>query len=83
MNIHLLELEKMRRNGYCRRKTIDFLLDRLADLLTVLLYIRVQEYSYERCRLLRYYAHTLEKLSLRNPRMRREKCYRKGRSGKK
>lgn len=52
-------------------KKIDELLNELLNVLTLLIALRVEEFTYDRCRAIRRSAHQLEKLILRNERMRR------------
>lgn len=52
-------------------KKIDELLNELLNVLTLLIALRVEEFTYDRCRAILRSAHQLEKLILRNERMRR------------
>lgn len=47
---------------------MELTLDKLSDLLIILLFIDAREYSYERCCRMRRYARILMRLSLRNRR---------------
>ena len=48
---------------------MDLTLNRLSNLITILIFIDSKEYSYEKCCRMRRYARLLMKLSLRNRRM--------------
>ena len=52
-----------------QRKLMDLTLNRLSNLITILIFIDSKEYSYEKCCRMRRYARLLMKLSLRNRRM--------------
>ena len=61
----------MSKGWHKQPKKIDALLNELVNLLTLLIDLQDEEFTYDRCRTIRKSAHQLERLILRNVCMRR------------